>query len=167
MFNPYSKELLCGAKKVDMSKFGNDLWKMMQHEKRGDFMYESPITNYISEIIDKQMVERENFILATVSEKIGIDVNREELIKALNYDRNQYEKGYTDAKAECEPKWISSEERFPQKTGLYLISMGDLVTVGSFDGHIFRSRSMMLRFVPDAWMPLPKPYKESEDANSD
>lgn len=104
MLNPYSKELLCGAKKIDMSKFGNDIWKMMQHEKRGDFMYESPITNYISEIIDKQMVERENFILATVSEKIGIDVNREELIKALNYDRQQYEKGYADAKAEYKPK---------------------------------------------------------------
>lgn len=100
--NPYSKELLCGAKKVNMPKLCNDIWKMMQHEKRGDFMYESPITNYISEIIDKQMVERENFILVTISESIGVNVNREELIKALNYDRNQYEKGYADAKAEYE-----------------------------------------------------------------
>ena len=162
MLNPYSKELLCGAKKIDMSKFGNDLWKMMQHEKRGDFMYESPITNYISEIIDKQMVERENFILATVSESIGVDVNREELIKALNYDRHQYEKGYADAKAKYEQEWIKAKERLPQETGLYLFSIGDLVTTGQFDGHNFRTQSMV-RFVPDAWMPLPKPYKESEE----
>jgi hypothetical protein len=27
---------------------------------------------------------------------IGIKVDREELIKALEYDRNQYDKGYTD-----------------------------------------------------------------------
>lgn len=126
-------------------------------------MYENPITIYAQEISDCIMVERENAITAKISETIGIDVNREELIKALNYDRNQYEKGYADAKAEYKPEWISSVERLPQKTGLYLVSMGDLVTLGSFDGHIFRSQSMMLKFYPDAWMPLPKPYEESED----
>ena len=112
--NPYSKELICGAKKVNIPKVGNDIWKMMNHENRGDFMYESPITYSIKEIYDKQMVEREKFILTTVSEKIGVEVNREELIKALNYDRNQYAKGYTDAKAEYAPKWTRVEDGLPE-----------------------------------------------------
>jgi hypothetical protein len=52
----------------------------------------------------------------------------------------------------------------PEKTGMYLISIGDLVTSKSFDGHNFRTESAV-RFIPDAWMPLPKPYKaESEKA---
>ena len=58
-------------------------------------------------------------------------------------------------------KWIPVSERLPEKTGLYLVSIGDLVTTGSFDGHNFRTQTMV-RFVPDAWMPLPEPYKEGE-----
>ncbi len=58
-------------------------------------------------------------------------------------------------------KWIPVSERLPEKTGLYLVSIGDLVTTGSFDGHDFRTQTMV-RFVPDAWMPLPEPYKEGE-----
>jgi hypothetical protein len=42
--------------------------------------------------------ERENAIMVKISETIGTDVDKEELIKALNYDRNQYQKGYLDGK---------------------------------------------------------------------
>lgn len=31
---------------------------------------------------------------------VGVQVDKEELLKALQYDRNQYEKGYWDAKSE-------------------------------------------------------------------
>lgn len=30
-------------------------------------------------------------------QSVGFDINKEELTKALKYDRNQYEKGYADA----------------------------------------------------------------------
>lgn len=30
-------------------------------------------------------------------QRVGIDVNKEELVNALQYDRNQYAKGYNDA----------------------------------------------------------------------
>ena len=36
MFNPYSKELLDASKQINMSEYGNDLWKMMNLEKRGE-----------------------------------------------------------------------------------------------------------------------------------
>jgi hypothetical protein len=53
--------------------------------------YESPIT-----IITGQMkYEIENEIYRAVQE-VGVSVDKEELIKALLYDREQYVKGYTD-----------------------------------------------------------------------
>ena len=41
-------------------------------------------------------------------QKVDIEVDREELIKALQYDRNQYEKGYADGLKDAEKigKWI-------------------------------------------------------------
>ena len=58
-------------------------------------MYQSPI-----EIIQGQlMTEYENGILRAV-QNYDIHCNKEELTKALMYDRNQYEKGYKDRDAE-------------------------------------------------------------------
>ena len=59
-------------------------------------MYKSPI-----EIIYGQMeTQMEGDILRAV-QKYGINVDKEELIRALQYDRNQYEKGYADGKADA------------------------------------------------------------------
>ena len=58
-------------------------------------MYKSPI-----DIIYGQMeTQMEGDILRAV-QKYGINVDKEELIRALQYDREQYNKGYADAKAE-------------------------------------------------------------------
>ena len=54
-------------------------------------MYESPINM----IISKLCTNLESDCLQAV-QRYGFDVDKEELAKALNYDRNQYEKGYTD-----------------------------------------------------------------------
>jgi hypothetical protein len=53
------------------------------------FGYESPI----NVLIGQMRMEQEGNIFKVVQEH-GIDVDKEELIKALQYDRNQYEKGY-------------------------------------------------------------------------
>ena len=58
-------------------------------------MYKSPI-DIIYGQMEKQM---EGDILRAV-QRYGINVDKEELIRALQYDREQYEKGYADAKAE-------------------------------------------------------------------
>ena len=66
-------------------------------------MYESPIALTAEEI--QSILEDE---VLKVTKKIGIDVDKDELIKALKYDRGQYEKGYADAKAEQKKgKWLS------------------------------------------------------------
>jgi hypothetical protein len=63
-------------------------------------MYESPIemfsvTEYAHHI-DEQI---ESAVYEAVT-KVGINVNKEELVKALQYDRHQYEKGYEDGAME-------------------------------------------------------------------
>lgn len=57
--------------------------------------YDSPIT-----IMTKQMQNQiENGIFKAVQD-VGIFVDKVELVRALRYDRHQYEKGYNDRDAE-------------------------------------------------------------------
>lgn len=57
------------------------------------FDYESPITLYTQRI----NTEIEDTVMK-MCEKYSIDVNKEELLKALKYDRDQYQKGFNDGK---------------------------------------------------------------------
>ena len=61
--------------------------------------YESPIT-IMTKLIQDQTADRiENGIFKAV-QYVGIFVDKEELVRALRYDRNEYEKGYHDRDAE-------------------------------------------------------------------
>ena len=65
-------------------------------------MWESPIN--VMEIQDSfvsEIKEKTEEMVFTEIKRIGIDVNKEELIKALQYDREQYQKGYSDGYAEA------------------------------------------------------------------
>ncbi len=53
--------------------------------------YESPIRMIVGEMETKM----ENDTMSVI-QRYGIDVDKEELIKALAYDRGQYDKGYQD-----------------------------------------------------------------------
>lgn len=59
-------------------------------------MYRSTI-----EIIYGQMETQMGGDILRAVQKYGINVDKEELIRALQYDRNQYEKGYADGKADA------------------------------------------------------------------
>lgn len=67
-------------------------------------MYQGPILLIYSEM-QRQV---ENFVLTAV-QKVGVNVDKDELLKALAYDRGQYVKGRADALASivrCEDcKW--------------------------------------------------------------
>ena len=58
--------------------------------------YESPINMIMGEY--RCHIE-ENVFKAV--QNVGVDVNKEELIKALTYDRKQYEKGYQEGYAQA------------------------------------------------------------------
>ena len=96
-------------------------------------MYKSPI-----DIIYGQMeTQMEGDILRAV-QKYGITVDKEELIRALQYDRGQYEKGYADAKAElvlCKDcKWCYGKDDFlyckHPTGGMYYVLLDDFCSYG-------------------------------------
>ena len=53
--------------------------------------YKSPITMIVGEMETKMEADT-----MSVIQRYGIDVNKDELIKALNYERQQYDVGYKD-----------------------------------------------------------------------
>lgn len=59
-------------------------------------MYESPIEIFVKEMRMKQ----EEQVLKAVQE-IGVHIDKDELVKALKYDREQYEKGFADGRNSC------------------------------------------------------------------
>lgn len=58
-------------------------------------MYESPIELKVDNIVSDVVKQVDEFTLRCF-QQIGIKVDRNELIKALEYDRGQYEKGWSD-----------------------------------------------------------------------
>ena len=63
-------------------------------------MYESPITMYTSDIQEQIEKQQEEQLMLFVNQSIGYDVDKLELIKALQYDREQYTKGFRDCKSD-------------------------------------------------------------------
>lgn len=66
--------------------------------------WESPVT-IVQEISSQIARDTDDYIMSEIY-KTGVTVNKEELIKAINYDRDQYNKGYRDGfrnavKTEC------------------------------------------------------------------
>lgn len=65
-------------------------------------MYRSPIDLNISQVIEQQAKEAaekfDNLIFNAVYEVVP-SVDKEELFRALHYDRDQYNKGFVDGKA--------------------------------------------------------------------
>lgn len=73
-------------------------------------MYRPPLEIAISESFQKMNEDFENAVFEAV-QKVGINVDKEELLKALNYDREQYKKGYEDAMKDFEhPQPLKFEE---------------------------------------------------------
>ena len=67
------------------------------------------LTGYVSPIemlctaVRMQTEEHQGQILMKTVQEAGFDVDKDELMKALRYDRHQYEKGYADAMKNAVP----------------------------------------------------------------
>lgn len=81
-------------------------------------MYESPIEMIMEDIQTQIVKQQENDIYQAV-QRYGIVVDKEELIKALQYDREQYTKGYKDALDEIK-KYLVGRLREKQQRHLDL-----------------------------------------------
>ena len=80
-----------------------------------NFGYESPISQIYKDVEYKFKEDMENKTMEAIHH-FGISVDKEELIKALQYDRNQYDKGYSDGRASI------VEELENQKTGHWILT---------------------------------------------
>lgn len=71
--------------------------------------YEPPINVIYRDIAEQVTQQSENAIMQAVN--MYVQVDKAELIRALEYDRGQYKKGYADAKRDYERpqgKWIDT-----------------------------------------------------------
>ena len=71
-------------------------------------MYESPIevfTTQMDGILEQMQKQQEEHVYKAVL-NVGVNVNKEELVKALLYDRDQYDKGYQDGIEEFAEKLL-------------------------------------------------------------
>ena len=62
-------------------------------------MYESPLKMMCDNFTNQIIKQEEDKIICEIRQAVGYDIDKRELIKALQYDRNQYKKGYADAMA--------------------------------------------------------------------
>lgn len=60
-------------------------------------MWESPIQIMTNNII-KDIEQKQDELLMESIRRVGFNIDKDELIKALKYDRDQYEKGYADGR---------------------------------------------------------------------
>lgn len=124
-------------------------------------MYDSPIEKIIGEMRSQMVKNEEGQLMVQVPQEIGYKIDKDELIKALNYDRQQYEKGYEDGLNAN--RWIPCEERMPENNDRILASMawGGVVACSYTDKKWIAfgfTRHFETEYVR-AWMPLPEPYK--------
>jgi len=82
-------------------------------------MYESPIEKIYGDIQSQIIKQDEEHIMCAVNQTIGYDVDKEELIKALQYDRDQYTKGYSDCKIDMLAKIKHAKEEIEDRIDNY------------------------------------------------
>lgn len=124
----------------------------------------------------KILDQMEEHIVAQCSFAVGVNIDREELIKALRYDRGQYEKGYADGKRDAADaiealqaevqfynalaeEWKSSAENKERLLGLYRAEQAK---------HFYSAKDDNGRIIsnPCACMNIPVFPNSSESPNS-
>ena len=134
-------------------------------------MWESPINiSTITEEIGRKVTEaQEEYIYGQV--RMVVDVDKDELMKALKYDRGQYELGYLDGRTDEQDRhrWIPISERLPEEDGKYLVCGNDKIWICRFMclgitcGWCNDARNPRV----EAWMPLPETFKLYEASDEE
>lgn len=146
-------------------------------------MYESPLTlnewkieansfdQAIKDTAESVGEKFDRYVLHVISET-GITVDRDELIKALRYDRDQYTKGYHEGMERgieiSSPTWIPVTERLPEKDGTFItayskggVSQNWYMTFHHGGGKWYQNSEDTGEVTH--WMPLPEPPKDGDN----
>ena len=136
-------------------------------------MYNSPIELISNEVISEMKNEVDEQIYTAV-QNVGITVKKEELIKALNYDREQYEAGYDEGYDDGynADKWIYCKDKLPEESiNEYTQDYNDVICFCKFgndtaikvyqfgNNHFYYGFQIMDSHVI-AWQPLPEKPQE-------
>lgn len=125
--------------------------------------YKSPIEVVVDEMHSQIMCDYENGIMKAI-QRYNINVDKDELIKALQYDRQQYEKGYQDGLNA--DKWIPCSDRLPKDCELVLVSLEQGFVLVGYHTEIcgwYSQLGCMIYSEVIAWQPLPESYKKEEE----
>lgn len=142
--------------------------------------YESPITLIIQQLTTDFAQKRDEAIWEAVfNEKVAVDIDKDELIKALRYDRGQYEQGYAKGyyAGYNANKWISVEDRLPDIHTSYIVALKTKypweskwnydtdVALYNGDGvwETWNDWDEGNEVIITHWMPLPEHPRERED----
>lgn len=100
-------------------------------------MYNPPITLVIDEIHHKLMADMDNHIVRAVG-KIGISIDKDELVKALAYDRNQYDQGYADAELDALNRIVRCKDckHRPRRANKWVNVYGPKVPSSDYAQHV-------------------------------
>lgn len=127
-------------------------------------MYKSPYSVSIVEKVAKEAAEEFDGLVMKVTVDANITVDRDELLKALAYDRGQYDKGYGDGYQDGKRdalEWISVEDRCPEKYGDYLV-FDDCRNLYVNEWHCLLHKWQYDDGRITHWAQLPEPPKEVE-----
>ena len=127
-------------------------------------MYESPINQVSSKISSEIIKCEDDQLMYKIRQTIGYDIDKTELVRALRYDREQYEKGYADGLNVN--RWIPCGERLPEDDQAVLVWCPQYKNI--YCAYLEKEQwwifGAFVQIVPNgvvAWMPLPNPYKAS------
>ena len=136
--------------------------------------YESTISVFMRSL-DKQMMEIkadiDNNMWSAVME-YGVHVDKDELLRALAYDRNQYQRGFVNGvsvgyQKGLASRWISVDEEMPE--GLLpvhcLVCFDGMVGYAIWDGKEWTNQFGVVSsdFSVTHWMSIPAPPDEKEN----
>jgi hypothetical protein len=122
-------------------------------------MYESPIDLLMSNI-QTQIIEQQEAAIYKAVFDIGVNVTKDELLRALAYDRQQYEIGFAEGIAAAKPEWIPATERLPEDASTVLALDSDGTICSAYYVGRWHGGGNLDEDAVTHWMPLPEPPKE-------
>lgn len=91
------------------------------------FDYQSPIVAGVVNNLNNEILKfYEDTVLVEIKSVIGYNIDKEELIKALAYDRHQYETGYQEGKADYERKFVEMQSQNEKLVNLLRVALNDI-----------------------------------------